>query len=377
MCRPPFDGWSPGAETTRPPPQRPQSSTRGPEGTARSPPPSPPLPPLSPTQGQPEGGQGDGGPAPTPTRPATRAPPPPRMLQHLGRGATAAVRAAVPRVPPVSRPPTPAVPAARWQPCAGAQGQPAGRTWLAARGREPVQCAGRYNDDAARLGARPGGAERRTKAERPPHPPAEPPMRGSTPTTRLPCQTDPPAASQTAPSARGCQTAPAGHAAGRDARRHASCHEVGPGPGATGHPPGGQRRVAGNHGANPPPLSPHSPPGSPRDAGDGPRGCRPSTPLKARGSPPPPPWRGPRRPGRDAAKLLRHEPPDHHPPAPTATTTVRRTRASTQGRHANYIQGQHANMNRSSMEATPTMNLATPITPALVPARGRQRDEPS
>ena len=50
-------------------------------------------------------------------------------------------------------------------------------------------------------------------------------------------KSNPPVAGQTAPGGRGCQTAPAEHAAGRDARRHAAGHEGGPGPGATGHPP--------------------------------------------------------------------------------------------------------------------------------------------
>ena len=125
---------------------------------------APPSPP--PTHGQPEAGQGDGGPAPPPPGPG-RDSPPPRGPQHPVRGATAAVRAAVRRVLPVSRPPTSTVPAAGRQPCAGAQGQPPGGTRTAAGGREPVQCGGRGNDEATRLGARPGGVERQTAAERP------------------------------------------------------------------------------------------------------------------------------------------------------------------------------------------------------------------
>ena len=77
-----------------------------------------------------------------------------------------------------------------------------------------------------------------------------------------PRQTDQPAAGQTAPGARGCQTAPAEHVPGRDARRSAAGHEGGPGLGSTGRPPGGGWQGIT---ARQPPLSPLSPP--PRPAG--------------------------------------------------------------------------------------------------------------
>ena len=103
------------------------------------------------------------------------------------------------------------------------------------------------------------------------------------------------------------------------------------------------------------PLSPHSPPSGPTDAGDGPRGRRPSTPPEAGGKSIRPP-KGPRRPGWDAAEALRHAPPRPHPPAPTGAATGKRTRASAQGRHTDHARDQHANTNQSSMEATPSMN---------------------
>ena len=255
------------------------------EGQRGDPSPSPPSP-LRPTD-SPRPARGTA--APHPPRWARGETPPLRVLQHPGRGATAAVRAAVRRVPPVSRPPTPAVPAAGRQPCAGTQGHPLGRARMAARG--PVPCGGLHNDEATRLGARPGRAEKRTAAERSSRspalrgPPAEPPRGGGAPTPPPPRQIDPRAAGQTAPGARDCQTARAEHAAGSHARRHVAGHEGQQGPGATDHPPrGGWRGTT----ARPPPLPPTSPPAARGMPESGYRGAGLLPTPRPGGSPPSP-----------------------------------------------------------------------------------------
>ena len=143
---------------------------RGTRGGQRGAPPLPPSPLSLPgVHGQPEAGQGDGGPAP-PRGARGRPPPPLERAAAPGEG----------RTPPVSRPPTPTVAAAGQQLFAGARGHPADRIWAAARGRELVQCEGQGNNGAAHLDARPGGAERQTEAERPPDPRAPGPP-GRTP----------------------------------------------------------------------------------------------------------------------------------------------------------------------------------------------------
>ena len=124
--------------------------------------PLPPLPPPKPTDSQ---RPARGTAAPQPPSVPERIPPL-RGPRHPGRNTTGPVR----RTPPVSRPPTPAIPAAGQQPCAVAQGHRADRIRAAARGREPVQCGGRGKTREARLDARPGGAVRQTQAERPPAP---------------------------------------------------------------------------------------------------------------------------------------------------------------------------------------------------------------
>ena len=52
----------------------------------------------------------------------------------------------------------------------------------------------------------------------------------------------------------------------------------------------------------------------------------------------------------------------------------KQTHASAQGRHTDRAQRQQANTNQSGKGATPSMARATPRTPALLPAQGRQRD---
>ena len=115
------------------------------------------------------------------------------------------------------------------------------------------------NLPAPRPARPPGGAPKGGAAHRPPSPPR---------------QTDPPAAGQTAPGARSCHTAPAEHAAGKNARRHAAGHEGGPGPGAIDHLPEEGGEEPGRD--SPPPLPPH--------LLLRPAGCRrPSAPRKVRG----------------------------------------------------------------------------------------------
>ena len=147
-------------------------------------------------------------------------------------------------------------------------------------------------------------AEGQIEAEQPPAPsPLAPPHRapegaGHADRPPPPNKTDPPAASQAAPGSRGWPTAPAEHAAGGDARRHAAGRGGRPGPGPSSQPPaaaegpgqgtgGGRRDTTAQPQPAPSPYSP--PPSSPRDAEGGPRGRRPFTPPRhARGGSPPP-----------------------------------------------------------------------------------------
>ena len=247
----------------------------GPEGDSGEPPP-PPLPPSPLSRPQPKDGRwpASATAAPLPPCRARRDPPPTRGPRHPGRDVTGPVR----RAPPVRRPPNPTRTAAGQQPCAVAKEYPTDRIPAAARGRQPVQYGGHAlqgqgNDRAACFDARPWEAEGQTEAERPPAPrPAGPPgqaREGGRRTDRHPSdQPDPPAASQTAPGARGYQTPPTEHAAGWDARRNAAGHWGGQEPGATGQPPaaaqgpgrgtgGGWR---GNTARQPPPTLPPTPP---------------------------------------------------------------------------------------------------------------------
>ena len=348
----PVNGWPPGAGTTRPPPRRQRGAAPGDQrGAAGSPPPPslPPPPPRTTDKRRPARGTA----APHSPPPGQWGDPPPK-----GRGHTAAVRAAVRRVRPVSRPPTPAVPAAGQQHCAGAQGHPVGCTRAAARGT--VRCGGRGNEEATRPGAGLGGVEAGTDAERPSRPlprgPPRPSPRGGAAHQPPPDprQTDPPAASQTVPVAPGCQKASTEHAAGRVARRHAAGHEGGQEPGPTDQPSeeGGEEPQR-----DPPPSPPNPPPPSvPRDAGVGPQRRQPSPRPKAREKSALS-LKGPRRLGGGmAAKPVGNVPPRPHLPAPRLTMTGMRTRARTQGRHKDHTQDQHANTNRSSMEAMPSRN---------------------
>ena len=154
---PPVDGWPPWSRDRQAvPPQPPESSTGHQKEKAGSPPPLPPSP-LCPPQSTNSQRPARGTAAPHPARRARGGPHPTRGLRQPGRGATATVHAAVRRMPPVSRPPTPTVAAAGQQPWACAQRHSADRIRAAARGRKPVQCGVQDKDRAARLDARPGG----------------------------------------------------------------------------------------------------------------------------------------------------------------------------------------------------------------------------
>ena len=64
------------------------------------------------------------------------------------------------------------------------------------------------------------------------------------------------------------------------------------------------------------------------------------------------------------------------PPAPAGVTTGGRTRTSAHERRTSHARGRHATTNRSSMGAAPPMTWASPMTPAMLPAQGGQRDGP-
>ena len=68
--------------------------------------------------------------------------------------------------------------------------------------------------------------------------------------------------------------------------------------------------------------------------------------------------------------------PTPQPPAPAGTTKNERTRANTPGRHTDRARRQQRSTNRSGMGATPSTARATPRTPALMAAQGRQKDGP-
>ena len=116
----------------------------------------------------------------------------------------------------------------------------------------------------------------------------------------------------------------------------------------------------GGRGKTPPP-----PPRRPASRG----GASPQPPG-AEGMVPPPPG-GTLAPERGAGG--RPAPPPQ-PLAPTGTAGNKRTRANAPGRRTDRARRRRASTNRSGMGATPPMTRTTPVTPALLPAQGRQRD---
>ena len=124
-----------------------------------------------------------------------------------------------------------------------------------------------------------------------------------------------------------------------------------------------QRGEVGSHGAAPL-LSPR-PPTDPQ-ATRAPASHRPEAGEMI----PSPPGRA-AAPGREAGAGPASTP---QPPALAGAAMGKQTRASAQGRPKERAQRQQASTNRSGMGATPSMATATPRTPALLPAQGRQRD---
>ena len=87
----------------------------------------------------------------------------------------------------------------------------------------------------------------------------------------------------------------------------------------------------------------------------------------------------PPSPGRTAASAREAgagPAPTPQPPDLTGTTENKRTRANAPGRHTDRARRRQASTNRSGMGATPSVARATPVTPAFLPAQGRQRDGP-
>ena len=105
----------------------------------------------------------------------------------------------------------------------------------------------------------------------------------------------------------------------------------------------------------PPPQPP------PRPASRG--GAGPHPPRQGGWSPLPPPERG---------AGARPAPPPQ-PPAPTGTARNKPARANARGRRTDRARRLRASTNRSGMGTTPPMTRTTPVTPALLPAEGRQR----
>ena len=99
-----------------------------------------------------------------------------------------------------------------------------------------------------------------------------------------------------------------------------------------------------------------------------PRGRQAPTPPGQMGWSPPP--------GRPAVPVrgagARPAPPPQ-PPAPTGTAENKRTRDNAPGRHTDRARRRQASTNRNGMGATPSMTRTTPVTPAVLPAQGRQR----
>ena len=124
-------------------------------------------------------------------------------------------------------------------------------------------------------------------------------------------------------------------------------------------------------GREPWPDPPYPLPPLPPPAG-GPRGQQLSGPRWAEGTFPLP-SKGPRCPGRDAAEPARHVPQRPRLSAPAGAAIGEPTCAGARERRTDHNRGQHANTNRSSMGATPSIPRATPMVPAMPPAQGRQR----
>ena len=155
----------------------------------------------------------------------------------------------------------------------------------------------------------------------------------------------PPPARQAAPGARGGPATPTERARRGGMRRR---REGGQGREPRAAPHRGSREAA----ARPPP--PHPPCRLASRGGAGPH------PPEAEEIGPPSPRRD--RDARDGGWSTACPPPQ--PPAPKGTARNKQTRA----------QRRRASTTLSGMGATPPMTRTTPVTPALLPAQGRQRD---
>ena len=293
-----------------------------------------------------------------------------RVPRHPGRGATGPVGRAAPSTPPAR----PTVLGTGQRSCTSAQGRPAAPSRRPHAGAGGCSMGATPSKDRATL-MRPAlvparGRQRgrprqsNSKVPAPQGPPTATPQEGGTRTAPSPPpQTDPPAASQAELVARGCQTAPAEHAAGGDARhrvaglwRGAWAGTFGPAPrSCRGTGPRDRRGAARPHGATPPPLSPSPPPSARGILKASQGGASPlPPPLGQGGSPPPKRAAAPR--GGSAVRPIRHTPPCRHPRAPTVTSTDWQSRAGAQGHPASRTRGRRANTNRNSMETTPSMS---------------------
>ena len=166
----------------------------------------------------------------------------------------------------------------------------------------------------------------------------------------------PPLARQAAPGARGGPTTPTERARRGEMHRR---REGGRGREPRAAPQRGSRGAA----ARPRPPPPPPPPARK------PRERRPPPP-RGRGDGPPSPRqdRGARERGRSTAA------PPPQLSAPTGTAGSTPTRANAPGRRTDHARRRQASTNRSGIGATPSMTRTTPVTPALLPPRGRQRD---
>ena len=238
MC-PPVNSWPPGPGPPGRPPAAAEERHKGTEEGLQAAPSPPPPPSSPPTRGQPEAGQGDGGPAPP--LPGPGGTPPPGGTRHPGRGATAAESAAVRRVPPVSRPPLPQCPRQ-----AGSPAPVRKSTLWAATGRrhsDVSQCSvegGAQTKQPALVLAQGGRKDRPQQGDLPAPRPAGPPSRAPEEGRRT---NHPPPPTRLIPRRPSRPRPPPGAAKRPRPSMYAwqGCagNEGGPGPGATGHPPRG------------------------------------------------------------------------------------------------------------------------------------------
>ena len=79
------------------------------------------------------------------------------------------------------------------------------------------------------------------------------------------------------------------------------------------------------------------------------------------------------RGGGGAAGPARRAPQRPPPPAPAGVAANGRARTSAPERHTDDVWGRYATANQNGMGAAPPMSRASPVTPAVLPARGGRR----